>query len=296
MCRQDFEAIRNWTRQANFTIENGNLASEAGLFTMQNIARRLQAAFPQILTETYSPDRFYFRHTSGRRSNASIRAFATGLFGEIPAQDVVYEDVPANDWLLRPFDFCPAFTEEIEVWEPSQWLAFRNGTEVEEMLEEVNRKLGFHGSNQLDFEKVYFIWNWCMFETSSTFEFSNSETGEDSPWCAPFSVAHHRVLEYSEDLFNFYTAGYGVRNQRLLENQLCGLIQDLLIHIQSNDSRTVRVFVTYAAEILGMLVNLGLFRDVWPLHQHNYAQQSARNWLTSLISPFGNNLSVVRFE
>ncbi len=296
LCRQDFEAIRDWTRQANFTIENANLASEAGVFVMNAIARRYQETFPQLLTETYSPDRFLFRHTWSERTNTSIRAFASGLFGESGAQNVIYEDVPDNDWFLRPFDFCPDFDEEVEGWNPSQRLAFRDGPEFVEMLEEINRKLGFRGSNQLSLGTVLQVWNWCTFETSSTFEFSNSETGGDSPWCAAFSVAHHLLLEYSEDLFHFYTAGYGVRNQRLMENLHCGLMQDLLTHIQSDDGPTTRIFVSYVQEILGMLVTLGSFRDTWPLHQHNYAQQSARNWLTSLMTPLGTNLAVVRYE
>lgn len=113
MCRHDFEAIRDWTRPTNFNIENASLTTEAGVVAMQNIARRYQQHFPDILTDTYSPNRFHFRHTITERTNTSIRAFASGLFGEAGSQNIVYEDVPENDWFLRPFDFCPAFTEEV---------------------------------------------------------------------------------------------------------------------------------------------------------------------------------------
>ncbi|KAG4073781.1 hypothetical protein HA402_001005 [Bradysia odoriphaga] len=297
LCRQDFEAIRNWTRGANFNQQNASLITEAGQLAMENIARRFQQVFPDILTETYSADRFHFRHTESDRTNASIRAFAAGLFGQAGAQNVVYEDVPERDWFLRPFDFCPEFWEEVADWE-AQRQAFRQGPEFDEMLSEVNRKLGFHGSAPaLSFETIYVMWEWCRFETSATFELSESETGGDSAWCAPFSVAHHLLFEYFEDLGHFYFSGYGFRNQRLLENLNCGMIQDILDLIDSDDNDNVaRIFVSYAQEIQSMLVALGSFRDTWPMHQHNYAQQSGRNWLTSLITPHSSNLAVIRYD
>jgi len=109
-------------------------------------------------------------------------------------------------------------------------------------------------------------------------------------------VEHHLLLEYMEDLGHFYFSGYGVRNQRLLENLNCGVMQDLLNHMQSNSEQRARIFVSYTQEVQSMIVLLGSFRDVWPMHQHNYAQQSGRHWLTSLIASFGSNLSVVRYD
>lgn len=297
MCRQDFEALRDWTIGAFFNQQNAGLITEGGELAMHNIARRFQQAFPDILTETYNANRFHFRHTETARTNASIRAFATGLFGQAGAQNVVYEDVPERDWLMRPFDFCPDFLNESQNWE-AQRQAFRRGPEMSAMVNEVNRKLGFHGAlTPLSFDTIYVIWEWCRFGTSSTFEFSESETGADVPWCSPFSVAHHMLFEYFEDLGHFYFSGYGLRNQRLLENMSCGLMQDLLNLINSDDDDNVaRIFVSYAQEVQLMLVALGSFRDTWPLHQHNYAQQSGRNWLTSLITPHSSNLAVIRYE
>lgn len=209
LCRPDFEAIRDWTRPTNFNMPNASMATEAGVEAMQNIARRFQQVMPDVLTPTYDPARFHFRHSWSERTNTSIRAFATGLFGAAGAQNVVYEDVPERDWFLRPFDFCPAFDDATANWfAPRE--AFRRGPEIDEMLVDINRKLGFVGSAQLSFDRIFTMWEWCRYELSSTFEFSDSETGEDSVWCAPFAVADHLLLEYFEDLGHFYFSGYGV--------------------------------------------------------------------------------------
>lgn len=301
MCQQDYEHIRNFTMESDFgdifNIENASLVTDAGVLAMKNIAKRFQQVFPDILTKTYTPARFHFRHAGTPRTNTSIRAFARGLFGEA-SENVIYEPVPEEDWFLRPFEFCPAYSEETVDW-ARQRNAFREeGPEIQEMIQQINRKLGFHSSNQMNFTQIFIMLNWCRFKIAATFETSDSETGPHSPWCAPFSVAHHLVLEYYEDLEFYYTAGYGVRNQRLLENLNCGVIQDLLRHMQSengSDSRA-RIFMTYADQIHSMLVALGTFTDVWPMHQHNFAQQTRRHWLSSLISPFSANLAVVRFE
>lgn len=262
---------------------------------MQNIARRYQQAFPNIFPEIYSHEHFHFRHTSAELTNASLQAFATGLFGELGAENVVYEDVPDNDWFLRPFDFCPQFDEEVG-WISPEMNAFLQGPEIEELIEQVSRKLGFTASNQLTFRQISSMWDWCRFETVSKFEFADLPTGGDHAWCAPFSVAHHHLLEYADDLFYFYTSGYGVPNQRLIRNLPCGLAQDLLNHLQSTNEQRVRIFVSYAQEFQSLLVTLGLFRDVWPIHRHNYAQQFTRNWKTSLLTPTATNLGVIIYE
>lgn len=267
------------------------------MIAMENIAERFQQNFPNILTNTYSPGRFLFRHTYTERCNTSARAFARGLFGESASQNVIYEDVPENDWFLRPFEFCPLYDEEVSDWDKKQ-NAFRIGPEFEEMIEQVNRKLGFITTNKLSSERIFDMWEWCRFETSSTFELSNSETGANSPWCAVFSVANFLTIEYLADLGHFDLYGYGVRNQRLQENLNCGVMQDLLTHMQSNDDtdQMARIFITYAEQVQTMLVLLGSFRDTWPLHQYNYAQQASRHWRTSWIAEFGSNLAVVRYE
>lgn len=153
---------------------------------MRNVARRYQQFFPSILTDTYSRERYHFRHTRTMRTNTTIRAFASGLFGDSGSDSVIFEDVPDDDIFLRPIDFCPAFREEVA--SQHQQEAFENGPEFEEMMDQINGKLGFRGSSQLSVDTVLIMWEWCRFETATNFETSESEIGDPSPWCIPFSI------------------------------------------------------------------------------------------------------------
>lgn len=80
LCRKDLELIRNWVRDQNFTLAVESLNTVAGWTAMENIGRRYQHFFPSVLS-VYSRERFFFRHADTQRSQASLRAFADGLFG-----------------------------------------------------------------------------------------------------------------------------------------------------------------------------------------------------------------------
>lgn len=101
MCIRDVENLRNWELNQNLTAEAESLQTVAGWNTMLGIAHRYQNAFPTLLPLTYNPSNFRFRHTDRQRSQASIQAFADGLFGSNAFERVVFDSVPERDTLLR---------------------------------------------------------------------------------------------------------------------------------------------------------------------------------------------------
>lgn len=191
LCRADFELIRDWVMDENITLESENTKTAAGWSAMVGIGRRYQQFFPAALPGTYNRDRYIFRHTNTQRSQGSLRAFADGLFGEDSWAGVTFEDVPARDTLLFPTNHCELFRDETAVRPERD--AFLNGPEFEDMLLQVNRKLGFTGVNVLNFNTIEVMWEWCRFETGAY-------PDAISAWCAPFTVANNAILEYWEDL------------------------------------------------------------------------------------------------
>lgn len=210
LCRADYENILRWEFNSTLlTPERSYELVEEGWREFRGMGRRYQQAFPTLLPSTYERNHFFFRSTHTDRARQSLFAFTEGLFGENSFHNVTFEPVPDVDPLLRvictvnsqnsslkvfnlqPNNFCPLYTQVGS--NLVEQTAFETGPEWEQMLEQVNRKLGFFGSNQLSSRDVRTVWDFCKFE-------QGWNPGAISPWCAAFSIANHEVLEYFEDL------------------------------------------------------------------------------------------------
>lgn len=290
LCAADMEMIRNWQFDSNITVARQQYLTVTGWNEFQGLGQRYQKAFPILLPSTYSPNDFFFRTAFTQRAVGSIRAFSDGLFGFNGWQQVQFEPIPSLDFLLRPHDFCVDWNNVTSVSVEQD--AFIERPEFQEMLNQVSAKLGFFGSNQLRQLEIETLANICKFEQIWNI---NSL----SPFCAAFSVANHQVMEYRDDLFSFYRFGYGhTEHRKLFENINCFLMQDLLKYFVSNNptDHKARIFGGHTATMQLILVTLGVYKDSVPLTRHNFAQQTFRQWRTSLLSMKGSNLVVVRYD
>lgn len=78
----------------------------------------------------------------------------------------------------------------------------------------------------------------------------------------------------------------------------CHAVQDLLRFVESTNANEhlARIHITRSTFFRIFYVTLGLFRDQTNLNRHNFNQQFARAWRTSLFSSFASNLVIVRHE
>lgn len=290
LCAADIELVRSWSFDSNITLARQQYLTVSGWNEFQGLAQRYQRAFPTLLPSTYTANDFFFRTAFTQRAIGSIRAFTDGLFGFNGWQQVQFEPIPSLDFVLRPHDFCNALNDLIS--DPVEQSAFAERPEYQEMLTQVSAKLGFHGSNQLREVEVQTLASICRFEQIW-------DINSPSPLCAAFSVANHQVMEYHDDLFFFYRFGYGRPSHRtLFENINCNLMQDLLQYLQSNNpaDHKARIFGGHTATMQLILVTLGVYEDSTLLTRHNFAQQTFRQWRTSLLSMMASNLVVVKYE
>lgn len=290
ICASDIELIKNWTLDPSITLQYIQYLTSAGWDEIESLAQRYQAAFPSILSSTYSPNDYFFRTTGTDRTVRSLHAFADGLFGADGFSRVYFENVPERDYLLNTNEFCPLYNQVIVNNQEQE--EFREGPEYQEMTTQVSAKLGFHGSYALRHIEVNTLVNICKYEQS--FNLSTP-----SPFCAFFSVANHQVLEYFEDLEFYYRIGYGHSNyRRLFENMGCFIMQDLLHFLRSNDvnDHKARIFSQNITILWLTLINLGAFEDNIPLTRHNFAQQVQRLFRTSIIGSKASNLAIIRYE
>lgn len=188
LCRPDADNIIRWQFNQSITMQRTFELTQTGRNELRNLAIRLQRAFPQVLPSNYTRTLFRFRHTAFERTNENLNAFADGLFGH---SNVLFEPVPTPDRLLRPIDSCGLYSE----WTRNlgERDGFRNGPDFLQMIDQVNRKLGLTGPQQLSIDQLIALADFCRFEQSWS-------PSDHSAWCGAFSVANHQVFEYMTDL------------------------------------------------------------------------------------------------
>lgn len=288
VCPQDFALINSWRFNPNITVAIEQFLTVAGWNEMKAIAQRYQRAFPTLLPTGYNRARFTFRHTDRQRTQATVRAFADGLFGHNGYQQVFVETLPNPDALLRPHDNCPLYDAASD--NTVQRSAWQNGNEFQTMMTQVNDKLGLVGNQRLTARQTRTIWEICTFEQLW-------DLTTPAPFCGVFSPTNNLALEYFEDLDYYYNAGFG-GPRRLFENLNCPLIQDLLSFLNTDTSsgETTRIYSTHSTAFTLFLVTLGVFGNDVPLTAANFNLQTLRQWRSSLVTPMAVNIAAIQYK
>ncbi|XP_076302732.1 multiple inositol polyphosphate phosphatase 1-like [Lasioglossum baleicum] len=287
MCNRDLENLKRWKPNDYLVIERAEILTPQGVEDMRLLARRLQSNFLQLLQpkdENITAKNYMFKTTDTR----DMESFMEGLFGNRQAVDA--EEVPVNDTLLTMYKSCNVWDNEHSNISVEEVTRFEEGPEFRDLLQNVSRRLGF--LYDISKESILTMYDMCRYEKAWT-------VTQLSPWCAVFSKEELRVLEYREDLYYYYKAGYG----REINAQLgCTLLQDMMNHFwkveQDRDSNEPRG-VFYFSDIISLqnlLTTLNINKDQTHLTAYNYKDMAKRQWRTSFISPFAANIVAVFYK
>lgn len=287
MCERDLENLKRWKPNAYFVMERAEVLTPQGVEDMKLFARRLQSNFPQLLqarSENTTPENYMFKTAD---AGDSMRAFMEGLFGNRDAVNA--EEVSMNDTLLSAYRTCNIWDKEHNV-SMEAVNQFEQGSEFQNLLQNVSRRLGF--LYNIPKRSILTMYDLCRYEKAWT-------VTQLSPWCAVFSKEELRVLEYREDLYYYYKAGYG----REINAQLgCTLLQDMMNHfwkVQQDKNSIEPKGVFYFTDIVSLqnlLTTLNINKDQMHLSAFNYRDMAKRQWRTSFISPFAANLVAVFYK
>lgn len=287
MCDRDLENLKRWKPDAYLVIERAEVLTPQGVEDMRLLARRLQSNFPQLLqptSEEITPENYVFKTSDGQDSMGS---FMEGLFGK---RDAVFaEEVSANDTTLSAYRVCNAWHESdnISIEVVSR---FEEEPQFQNLVQNVSRRLGF--LYNLSKRSILTMYDMCRYEKAWT-------VTKLSPWCAVFSKEELRVLEYREDLYYYFKAGYG----RAINARLgCTLLQDMMNHfwkVEKAEDFVQPKGVFYFSDIislLNLLTRLNIYKDEMQLTATNYMDMAKRQWQTSFISPFAANFVAVFYK
>ncbi|KAM6329724.1 multiple inositol polyphosphate phosphatase 1 [Podargus strigoides] len=269
---------------------DGRLAPQ-GQRDMEHLARRLAARFPALFA---ARRRLALASSSKPRCLQSGAAFRRGLE---PAHGLGGDEleVEVNDPLMRFFDHCAKFVALVEENDAAmcQVNAFKEGPEMRRVLEKVASALCLPaGELNADLVQVAFLT--CSYELAIK--------NVTSPWCSLFSEEDAKVLEYLNDLKQYWKRGYGYD---INSRSSCILFQDIFQHLdkaveESKSSKPISspliVQVGHAETLQPLLALMGFFKDEEPLKANNYVRQTHRKFRSGRIVPYAANLVFVLYH
>ncbi|XP_075160420.1 multiple inositol polyphosphate phosphatase 1 [Haematobia irritans] len=282
LCTEDLIAIKMWKWNASITDDMENYLTGQGYEDLRGTARTYQKYFPEVLTKDYSSDYYRFRHTDTQRTTESFKAFTEGLFGL--NSDAKADDIPEQDLLLRPYDYCQSWSAQNYKGEGSESAKFRNLSIWNQTMYDVSRRLGFKYT--LESEDIELMYDICRYEQAW-------QVDRTSVWCAAFKADQVSVFEYEDDLKYFYKSGYGFEANSRLN---CRVVQDMISHLSSKSMPNVVTYFGHSTGVQTLITALGIDKDDVPLLASNYKEHSERRWSTSKMDPFASNFLAVKYQ
>ncbi|XP_058795453.1 multiple inositol polyphosphate phosphatase 1-like [Phymastichus coffea] len=286
--------LSDWRLNPDMTIESAYKLTSQGKQDMYQLARRLRNIFPELLQvdpKKVKHGDFVFRATNTERTQSSLAAFTEGIFGT--SEEIVPpEKPPTNDTLLLAYKNCPAW--EKHYWEDHydrESNQFAVGPEVEKLLRQVTRRLGYNQT--LDYDVARTLYNICRFETAW-------QPQNLSSWCYLFTNDELKIFEYQEDLDHYYYCGPGRQWNADLG---CQPLKDMHAHfkeiIDGNSKNHAKGVFYFAHTVTIETVMAALGFDGGsskPLLAANYSSSQDRKYRTSLLGPFATNIIAVLYN
>ncbi|XP_030630380.1 multiple inositol polyphosphate phosphatase 1b [Chanos chanos] len=267
---------------------------ERGRDDHRHLAIRLSKSFPTLISkENLLNNNLKFITSSKHRCIDSIQAFQEGLFGLWNMEDYDFKHT-VDDTLMRFFDHCQRFVEDIENSKTAlkEVSLFKSSAEMGIVQRKIADKLQLpHSLVTADLvEAAFFL---CSYEFAIK--------SENSPWCNLFDVQDAKVLEYKNDLKQYWKRSYGHDINR---KSSCTLFHDLFRRLDEvaydlrngQIKKTATIQVGHAETLLPLLTLFGFFRDNKPLTAEDFSQQQNRTFRTSQIVPYAANLVFVLYD
>ncbi|KAM8924852.1 multiple inositol polyphosphate phosphatase 1 [Pelodytes ibericus] len=298
------EDLQNWYMWYDDWMD-GQLVKK-GEQDMKNLAFRLATLFPYLFTaEKFQKGKMAFLTSSKHRCVDSTKAFISGLehnyFGfpqdsEIDLEDTPYRQPVINDTLMRFFDHCEKFVAQVEDNDTAMYEVdkFKESPEMTKVLHKISSLLNIP-ENELNADLIQVAFFTCSFELAI-------KNTVNSPWCKLFDEEDGKVLEYLNDLKQYWKRGYGFD---INSRSSCNLFQHIFQHLDSavNESKRLQQISTpvvmqfgHAETLLPLLALMGLFKDEKPLLADSFTLQGERKFRSGHIVPYASNLVLVLYH
>uniref|UniRef100_A0AAV2JPH2 Multiple inositol polyphosphate phosphatase 1 n=1 Tax=Knipowitschia caucasica TaxID=637954 RepID=A0AAV2JPH2_KNICA len=289
---------KDWLRELRqdwvmwYTEDMDGRLVRKGMDDHRHLAVRLSKLFPSLISEdNLRKGGIQFMTSSKHRCVNSTLSFKRGLTELWNIKDQSFEH-SVNDALMRFFDTCTKFVEDVSENDKalSELDEFNKGPEMTRVQEKIADRLGVPYSQITD-ESAEAAFYLCAYELAIK--------TVNSPWCQLFDEVDAKVMEYANDLKQYWKRGYG---HDINSKSSCSLFHDLFSRLEraatnpGNVSEPVMIQVGHAETLLPLLTLLGFFNDTERLTSKNFASQTNRSFRTSQMLPYAANLVLVLYN
>uniref|UniRef100_A0AAX7T4Y4 Multiple inositol polyphosphate phosphatase 1 n=1 Tax=Astatotilapia calliptera TaxID=8154 RepID=A0AAX7T4Y4_ASTCA len=268
---------------------------QKGVDELKHLAVRLSKLFPSLISEEKLRGGFIkFITSSKHRCVNSTLSFKAGLTELWHIKDKEF-DHAVNDALMRFFDKCTRFLEEVDN-NPSavtEVEKFKQGPEMRRVQQKIADILNVPYSS-ITYDMAEAAFYLCAYEFAIK--------TVNSPWCRLYDEVDAQVMEYANDLKHFWKRSYGYD---INSKSSCILFHDVFSRLEKaakenmsgqQVAEAVTVQVGHAETLLPLLTLLGFFNDSEPLTSTNFAAQTRRSFRTSHMLPYAANLILVLYD
>ncbi|XP_052425995.1 multiple inositol polyphosphate phosphatase 1b [Carassius gibelio] len=288
-CLNDIKTWKMW-----YTEDMDGRLVEKGRDDHRHLAMRLAQSFPTLISEDHlRANRIEFITSSKHRCVDSVKAFQEGLHRFWDVEDMDYKHY-VDDSLMRFFDHCERFVESVEKNKTAlkEVERFKSSAEMDAVRRKISSRLQIPYSQFTPdmAEAAFFL---CSYEFAIK--------SENSPWCDLLDESDAQVLEYKNDLKQYWKRGYGHDINR---KSSCPLFHDIFKRLDKaadyyrsgEVKKTATIQVGHGETLLPLLSLMSFYKDKKPLTAENFSLQHSRTFRTSQIIPYAANLVFVLYE
>ncbi|CAG2178732.1 unnamed protein product, partial [Oppiella nova] len=230
------------------------------------------------------------------RTEQTADAFLQGI-----KETVIKQKSGAEDSGIESDESSSDESEEqgVRLEKPKLVKELRISSSMQSLIKRVNKRLGFGVDNELDAKQLRHIVRACYFEFALF--------GQNSGWCSVLGDEEIRILEYLDDIEDYYEDAYG---RDINGKQTCPLIGDLFAKVKQSVDKPkelkTHLQFTHAGVMKRLYSGLGLFDHLsnemdsktlaFIKSDESVCLGDNRKWKSSLICPFSANFAAILYK
>jgi len=277
MTPSDAEKIEKWRAPRARQTEADRLSRE-GKKDMYKLAERMKARFPEVFPEKITNETYKLKATPEKRTMDSGTNFVKGLTTARNVR-VTVEMAADSDPVLRSYKSCARYQAAVDNATSSEYQKFKSSEIFMSAVKNVSIRLGV-SENDITADDVELMYKSCGYEFGR----------RRNAWCAAFDFETIKVMEYLSDLSLYEKSGYA---HEITEQQSCATLRDLFLTFDNATAPNATLYFTNSGAVVKLITALGLYKDS---QLKSAEMDDNRQWRSSKIDPFGNNLAFVSFR